>query len=357
MEAALSSLSEDFASLSKEELQAHLQRCHLDFEKSITEARVFSFAELKSTHEKEINEALFMQEREFKTEMERAKREFQRKEVMLNAHAQEADRRREEAERRLEHITSGEETRQALERAARLANTLADEEQARLRLEEQIREKLKAAAARERGLEEALAEARSSAKIANGRAARLRRQLWLRRRQLVNKAASNISAIEEEAKDSNSSALETDFETQCLLDGGVPAGVGICRKVKDHVQDHEMTINTELPVRTLKKSIMEAMQILSPMQDLAIWRMHSDLCLAQVRSAVDPCSASAAFSASSWLAAFAWVALWRCVWVLSIRYFITCFGSFAVRTVRLWDRFSDWFYGFGAKKELATQDL
>merc|ERR1712228_112218 len=99
------------------------------------------------------------------------------------------------------------------------------------------------------------------------------------------------------------------------------------------------------------------MKILSPMQDSAIWRMHADLCLAQVKGTSDPCNSygalGAALSGSSWLAAFAWVALWRCAWVLSIWYIISCCGSLAVKSVYLWDRFSDWFFGFRVEAQLA----
>jgi len=335
-------IDSNISSLSMEELQARVKECHFQAENRVTEAREAGFSELNDSHEKDVEDALFLQKREYNQQLEQLRREGRRKEAESNAHVQEATRRMEEAEERLFHITSGEQHRQALERADSLATSLIAEEESRLLLEEQVREQLAAAAAREQKLEEALLAAVARAVPAEKKVSRLRRQLWLRRRQLVKKKPSTQKV------DTNSTELELDFQTQCLLEDRVPAGNGICRKKKAR---KEIPIVAELPQGTLRQSVLEAMQILSPMQDSAIWRMHADLCLAQVSAAADdPCNTSVAFNVTSWLAAFAWVSLWRCVWVLSIRYFISCLAQL----VCFWDRFSNWFCGFSSKENLAT---
>merc|ERR1712183_1039769 len=133
-------------------------------------------------------------------------------------------------------------------------------------------------------------------------------------------------------------------------------GKGICRKkrkggvevdapVADVAPIADTSIQPGLPAGALMKTVLEAMQILSPLQDTAIWQMYADLCLVQTGGTNNPCDESGAFSATSWLAAFAWVAVWRCVWLLLLRYFLTCCGGLAARAVNFWDRFSDWFFG------------
>lgn len=352
------STSQDGAPLSKEEqLEISLRRCQHEAENRVTEARQYLFGELDQSHKKDVTDQLWMQERENKNELEGVRRSCRRKEAELTAHAAEARRRMEEAEHRLHHITSGEQHRQALERADRLASSLGDEEATRVLLETQVREQLASAAARELHLQEALAAATARAALGESTAARLRRQLWLRRRQLVKKTKIDPPEAEAVGAVNDSSIEAAESFTQCLP-GAVPIGPGICKrkKVGDEVVI-QPEVDLPLPGESLYKSILEAMQILSPMQDLMIWRMHADLCLAQIRTTDDPCTESSAFNVTSWLAAFAWVALWRCVWVLSIRYFSTCCGSLIGRSVRLWDRFSDWFCGFRGKQELATQEL
>lgn len=346
------------------QLKARLQRCLNDAENRITEARKFNFDELAASHDTDVKDALLRQQREFDEQMWTVKRQHSRKEATLHAHVAEATRRMEEAEHRYNHIQSGEQHRQALERARQLERSLSDEEQTRLSLEKQIREKLTLAAEREKKLDEGLQTTKTRAELAESRAARFRRQLWLRRRQLTKKTLSNKLVSEE----TNSSALDANFETQCLMDDSVPVGVGICKKGKSSssqaleetaARQEDAGHRSELPAAKLRESIVGAMQILSPAQDLAIWHVHSDLCLAQSRGTTDPCSASSVFNVTSWMAAFAWVALWRCVWVLSIRYFIACSVSLAERLVPVWDSFSDWFCGFRSrsKHELATQNL
>jgi len=354
----------DDDNLLEAQLKARLQRCLKDDDDRVTEARMSNFYELASSHDKDVKDALKKQQREFDEQMWTVKRQHSRKEAELHAHFKEATRRMEEAEHRYNHIQSGEQHRQALERARQLERNLADEEQTRLSLEKQIREKLTLAAEREKKLEEGLETWKTRAELAESTVARLRRQLWLRRRQLTKKPPSNQLASEE----TNSSAPDADFNSQCLMDDSVVVGVGICKKGKssssqaleeDAARQEDVGHQSELPALKLRESIMGAMQILSPAQDVAIWHMHSDLCLAQSRGTTDPCSVSSVFNVTSWMAAFAWVALWRCVWVLSIRYFITCSVSFAERLAPVWDSFSDWFCGFRSrsKHELATQDL
>jgi hypothetical protein len=330
-------------------LLAKLQRCKTESERSITEARRASFEELRNSHEQDVKDALFLREREFKQELEQVKREARRTEMLLNAALREAERRKEEAEKKLQHITSGEEHLQAVARANGLAKALGDEELVRLRLEEQFRETMSKSQVREHELAEALQAATTRAEMGDSKVARLTRQLWLRRKLLVRRTHSNASE-----SDSNSSADEAEWEMQCLVEGSVPVGAGICRKGK---APEVAVIQTELPASTLKRSVLEAMQILSPMQDSAIWHMHADLCLAQAQTRTDLCTVSLLYNTTSWLAAFAWVALWRCVWVLSIRYFISCCGSLAAHSVRLWDRFSSWFFGFRGKDQLMVQEM
>jgi len=329
-----------------EHLTRRLNLCTTLRDKLITEARQGGFSELIDTHKKEINDALIMQEREHKADMEKLKRAARRKEVELTAIANEYERRMLKAEQRLEHITSGEQLRQAIARADAAETNLANEEKARIDIEEQSRQQMQIAASKASALQEALDAALARAEPAERRVARLRRQLWLRRKQLVKKSPSNTSANVE----ANTSVLRPDFELQCLMDDATPTGNGICRRPKRREEVVSSAMHPELPRRSLQDSILEAMQILSPLQDLAIWRMHADLCVAQVRNASDPCNTSVALNAY-----FNLVALWRCVWALSLRYFITCFGSL----VRLWDRFSDWFCGFsgGQKKEVVIHDL
>jgi len=348
----------DDAVASTEQLQARLHRCRKLAENRVTEARKSNFDELNDSHKKDVDEALFKQKRELWEQMERVKRDFRRKEVEMNAHVQEAIRRQEEAEHRLRHIDSGDHYRQALERSRALEKSLADEEQSRLQLEKQIREKMDLAAAREQKLQEDLEAMKARAEPAERTVARLRRQLWLRRRQLIKKTPPSHL-------DGNKSALDdsapVDFGTQCMMDGAVSVGKGICKKApkarEPREQEADALPEPEMLAFKLRESAMGAMQILSPVQDMAIWHMHSDLCLAQARGTYDPCVASKLFNASSWMAAFAWVALWRCVWVLSIRYFMSCCIRLAMPLLPVWDFFSDWFCGFRRKQELVKTDF
>lgn len=264
-------------------------------------------------------------------------------------HSEKQSDEKKRLRKKLQHITSGEEHLQAVARANGLAKALGDEELVRLRLEEQFRETMSKSQVREHELAEALQAATTRAEMGDSKVARLTRQLWLRRKLLVRRTHSNASE-----PDSNSSADEAEWEMQCLVEGSVPVGAGICRKGK---APEVAVIQTELPASTLKRSVLEAMQILSPMQDSAIWHMHADLCLAQAQTRTDLCTVSLLYNTTSWLAAFAWVALWRCVWVLSIRYFISCCGSLAAHSVRLWDRFSSWFFGFRGKDQLMVQEM
>merc|ERR1719263_117270 len=112
--------------------------------------------------------------------------------------------------------------------------------------------------------------------------------------------------------EANISVVEDQSGTHCTADSELVSS-GICQEKRAHTSNDG---SPELPAGelagSLRKSVMEAMQILSPMQDLAIWHMHADLCLSQMSASSDPCNVSSIFNATSWLAAFAWVALWRC---------------------------------------------
>lgn len=189
-------------------------------------------------------------------------------------------------------MTAGEEHRKVMEKVALFADKLAQEEEVRLQLERRIGEKVSHAATREQELSETLEATTLQAEFSQGMLRRLRRKLWLRR-QLLTSPAGNQSG----STTTNTVVIE---EAQCSTKSAEQKPEGICTTRKGSDQ----TRNTSPAAATLRKSIVEAMQILSPTQDLAIGRMHADLCLAQLSASSDPCNASLIFNASSWCDSF-----------------------------------------------------
>merc|ERR1711924_550929 len=101
----------------------------------------------------------------------------------------------------------------------------------------------------------------------------------------------------------------------------------------------------------LKASVVEALQIIYPLRDLATFRLHSELCL------VVNCSRSQALKVIALVVAFAWIALWRFLWVYSLRYSLVGLGKLLAGTLRLWDVFSDWFLDIDQQQRAKTRDF
>jgi hypothetical protein len=344
--------------------QAHLHVCEKQVEKIITYVREQSFIELDANHDKDLKHAMLLHKKQTYDRLEELQRSARKKELQLNAQIREMVRRAEKAEHRIERITSGEDQRDLQRKVDMLEHELTDAEQARAQLEQQIAERMELATSRETQLDDALKTSKFRADTAGFRVKKLWRQLWLRKRRLVRK---NPNLLDDDSTtaalaEKNSSATDAAWLKQC-----VSMGNGICRKkrkgeveldpsIEEATSVADTSIQPGLPAGALTKTILEAMQILSPLQDSAIWQMYADLCLTQSGGASNPCDESRAFRATSWFAAFAWVAVWRCVWLLLLRYFINCCGGLAVRSVYLWDHFSDWFFGFSSR-ELAAQEF